>query len=99
MKKDKYYIFERSIRLGYKYSYRINVCYSLVESVNLMLKSYLQDKLSEIGAYIASSDNHEVSTDTNIEVEELADILYEIGASKASIKQTKHKAYSLRERG
>ena len=99
MSKDKYYIYELKPRLRYKYSYRINVCYSLVESVNLILKSYLQDKLNEIGAYIASSDNHEVSTDTNIEVEELADILYEIGASRASIKQTENKAYSLRERG
>lgn len=99
MIQDKYYIYELKPRLRYKYSYRINVCYSLVESVNLILKSYLQDKLSEIGAYIASSDNHEVSTDTNIEVEELADILYEIGASKASMKQTEHKSYALRERG
>lgn len=63
-----------------------------------MLKSYLQDKLSEIGAYIASSDNHEVSTDTNIEVEELADILHEFGVDRAKIKQTKHMAYSLIER-
>lgn len=99
MSQDKYYIYELKPRLRYKYSYRINVCYSLVESVNLILKSYLQDKLSEIDAVIVRSDNREVYTDTNIEVEELADILYEAGISRAGIKQTKHKAYSLRERG
>lgn len=98
MSQDKHYIFETTPPIKYRYRYRLSFGVALSQ-MDVVIRCLLSNRLREIDAVIVRSDNREVYTDTNIEVEELADILYEAGISRAGIKQTKHKAYSLRERG
>ena len=94
MKKDKYYTLETTSPIKYEYRYRISFPHNYIPIIKP-----IKNKLMEMGAMIMSSGSHELLVDMNIEVEELADVLYEQGMYSAGIKQTKHKAYSLRERG
>ena len=94
MSKDKYYTLETTSPIKYEYRYRISFPHNYIPMI-----ISIKNKLMEMGATIISAESHEVLVDMNIEVEELADVLYEQGIYSAGIKQTKHKAYSLRERG
>ena len=98
MSQDKYYIFETTPPIKYRYRYRLSFGVALSQ-MDVVIRCLLSNRLREIDAVILSSKTHELLVDMNIEVEELADVLYEQGIYSAGIKQTKHKAYSLRERG
>ena len=98
MSKDKYYIFETTPPIKYRYRYRLSFGVALSQ-MDVVIRCLLSNRLREIDAVILSSKTYEVIVDMNIEVEELADILHEQGIRIASIKQIENKAYSLRERG
>ena len=97
MSQDKHYIFETTPQIEYRYRYRIGFGVALSQ-MDFDIRCLLSNRLREIDAVILSSKTDEVIVDMNIDVKELSDVLYEHGISRASIKQTKHKAYSLRER-
>ena len=97
MSQDKHYIFETTSPIKYEYRYRISFGVALNQT-DVVIRYLLSNRLKEIDAVILSSKTHELLVDMNIEVEELADVLYEQGIYSAGIKQTKHKAYSLIER-
>lgn len=94
MIQDKYYTLETTSPIKYEYSYRISFPHNYIPIIKP-----IKNKLMEMGAMIMSSGSHELLVDMNIEVEDLADVLYEQGMYSAGIKQSKLKAYTLREIG
>ena len=96
MSAEKHYIFE--IIPLQKHQYRYHICLS--HNYYPVIKS-IKNKLTEMGAEILLNifcGSNEIIADMNVKVEELAEILHEHGIDRATIKQTKHMAYSLIER-
>ena len=98
MSQDKYYIFETTPPIKYRYRYRLSFGVALSQ-MDVVIRCLLSNRLREIDAVILSSKTYEIVADMNIKVEEVAEILHEHGIDRATIKQTENKAYSLRERG